>query len=142
MRSLCGGSCGADREPILEKTCLDGTWRCPDGLIALNECPLDSCARSVVSCCNDVTGTTQRAVCGSNEKYEPCPKGTRELGPEDYDCIPAETGVTDCSELAGSCRSDELRCSSGGGLECGLLCACKLDASNSLIWACEYRTCP
>jgi hypothetical protein len=94
-----------------------------------------------VACCDDATGAIVQPPCGADEKFEACPADTRLLGPS-YDCIPEDTGVTECSQLTGPCDSEELRCVSGGLWFCGTLCACTPDGAGTLSWQCGQVFCP
>lgn len=137
---ICVNGCVRESEHIEVRACQGGVRNCPDGFTLRSECPLDSCLRSTRSCCNPETGAVSQAEC-FEEKWNPCPEIAWELGPL-YDCIPPRANVSDCSQLSGVCDSADLRCTSGGGANCGTLCACEADASGVLRWACHWVSCP
>ena len=128
----CVSSCGVEYPGQTALTeCVNGAWRCPDGMVAAHSCPPGSCTLFDFRCCDPVSGARTFAPCEADGLRHACPVGTNRS--TNGACIPDALGVSSCQTLDDApCSTVGMRCSDG------VVCTCvRTGADSGGIWLCE-----
>lgn len=126
----CAAGCGESFADPVVGECVDGSWRCPAGLVDPMTCPVESCVRQGVRCCDHTFGRTSVPDCGSDGLYAACPPGFERNA---FICVADSAQTVNCGTLEGkSCSLEEAQCEAQGAH-----CQCVRD-DKGLLWRCAY----